>query len=303
MVADLDVAQLRAWPWFARVKPALDARLAAGGSVNPWEAVDLAAVAVWQGGTDASQAVVVARGRFLPSEAERTWIANLAAAPDPPLERSSYHGFSLVSQGDRALALVTARTVVFGARGDVRRVLDIAAGDEVGLRRAGDRTLLQALGRAPEAKLGRPALRLALRPTVPARMRAIATGVPSEIADRVDWVSLALALGDGFDLGLVVGVHDAAAAQNVLDRARLQLDLWRRATTVRLFQLGPLLDAVRMGRKPAEAHFAVRLDGRRFQLIWDRVGALFQVAQPPQPSRPNQRRKAAGKMVVLRHET
>lgn len=281
LVADLDVTQLRAWSDLPRIRPHIDRWIPPAAGVDPLAVVDLLIVGVAQTGTDAGETVALARGRFSIEQIESAWRSSLST--DSSVQRQPYHGYGVLTAEQRALAFVTERTMVMGTPAEVRRVLDLARGDELGFRHPGmagvtspsNALLLHALGRIPEAKSGRPALRMALRLTAPARSRLAAAGVAAELADHLDWIALALALGDGIDVGLVMGMRGAGPAQDLLERARLKLATVKQGKTVRTLGLEALFDAIRFGRKDDEAHFALRLDQRRFDWLWRRVSLLL----------------------------
>ena len=88
----------------------------------------------------------------------------------------------------------------------MRRVCDVAHKDDDGFRTAAlDKRLRDALGRAPTAKLGRPAIMAAIVPTQP--MREQLRAEKWDAAADLDWLALSFAVGDGFDVGIVAGAH------------------------------------------------------------------------------------------------
>ena len=84
---------------------------------------------------------------------------------------------------------------------DVRRVIDLARGEDESLRSsAADRALRDAFApRARRPSSGRPAIIAALRCR---RRRCARSCAPSSCpAADLEWLSVALAVGDGFDVG------------------------------------------------------------------------------------------------------
>src|SRR5207244_858596 len=112
---------------------------------DPLGDLDLAAASLTGAGTDRAELVLIVRGRL-----DEARLRDALAARDGGAAAVEYHGGRLVEGEHEAFALLTARTAAFGSRGEVRRVIDVALGNDEGLRRAAaDRSLLEVLGRAP----------------------------------------------------------------------------------------------------------------------------------------------------------
>ena len=267
-VIDADMAQLRDWPaarriW-TRLSPRVHARLGALG-FDPFDDADFIAIALRGAGTDSAELTVIARGRLDP--------ARLRAAltdAEGPSEEVSYHGTRVVDGARSAVAMLTERTAAFGSRVEVRRAIDVALGNDEGLRRGdADRTVRAAFERSPEAKSGRPAVVAALVPPPALHARLAENHLPVEL---IDWLSVAIAVGDGIDIGVVAAAHSLSAADQLGVRLRLQLDELKSQATVRLLGLGQFVDVVQIGKKKSEVHLAFRLE----QVGFDRLAARLE---------------------------
>jgi hypothetical protein len=303
MVAELDVAQIARWPLgmrFRWLKAALPARhadwLAAliGGELP---GVELAALGVGLVAPEGGEIVAVFQGH--PSaDTERALFMRWSAGALPA--HDDYHGATLVERAGRVYAQLGQAASVFGARNDARRAVDVLHKDEDGLvqaamaRGAGsgtgqgttpgtglgtDRLLVKALLRAPTAKEGRVALRgaLLLSPALVERLTAV--GVQAEMLEPIVWVTVAVALGDGADLGVVAGARNERAAMGLLERTKIALATLKTQPAVQRLGFGPYLDAVRMGRKGVEVHLALRLEARRLVRLIERLEALWALGQ------------------------
>lgn len=191
-----------------------------------------------------------------------------------------------------AAAMLTPRTVVFGSRLSTRQVVDIFRGEEDGVRAQAD--LMNALGRAPRAKTGRPAVLLAslLSPTV--RERLSAGGFP-ELAENGDFLSVALAVGDGIDVGVVVGYRTQAAAQNAVQALKARTAELRRRPALVFIGLASFLEPLQLVAAPKNArraqpelHVAYRLPGDELSQLVQRVARLKQIdlKAPGSPAAP-----------------
>lgn len=272
-VIDIDVAQLRRWPPARRLWRLLsDSAHARAGRLgfDPLDDADLLAVALRGAGTESVELTLIARGRFDPAH------LRAALAQGEGAEEIEYHGSRLVDGARSALAMITERSAVFGSRVEVRRVVDVALGNDEGLRRGdADRTLRDALRRSPEAKDGRPAIIAALLPPPALHARLAENHVPVEL---IDWISVAVAVGDGIDIGVVAAARDPARADQLAARLRLQLDDLKVLPSVRALGLAPFVEVVRIGKKNNEVHLAFRLEQQRFDRLVARLGKMFHFA-------------------------
>jgi hypothetical protein len=270
-VLDLDVAQLRGWPGLARLREDLPEAWTQLGrfGIDPLADLDAMAVGFTGLGGEAASAVVVGRGRIDAARLEA------ALASEGPVERAEYHG-SFVSDGaGRALALVTPRAAAFGSKGDVRRVVDVALGNDEGVRKA-DRAIVGALRRAPGAKRGRPAVLAALLVGDGLRAKLQEAGIAGEL---VESITLAAAVGDGVDIGVVASAHDAKEGQELSKRVQERLEDLRRQPSLRVLGIAPYVDDVKMGIQNEEVHLGFRLGPKRFDDLVARLERLVKLAR------------------------
>lgn len=303
MVAEIDVDQIARWPLSARfqwLKAALPERHAgwlAALASGELPGVELAALGIGLAAPQGGEVVAVFQGA-LSSATERELLMHWAGGAYSG--RDEYHGATLVERAGRVYAQLGQAAAVFGARSDVRRAVDVLHQDEDGLVQAvrvrgkvpggdrgttpetalgntlgTDRLLVKALMRAPTAKAGRLALRgaLLLGPALVERLTAV--GVQAELLESTIWVTVAVALGDGADLGVVAGTRNERAAQDLMERSKVALAVLKAQPAVQRLGLSPYIDAVRMGRKGGEVHFALRLEARRLARLMERLEALW----------------------------
>jgi hypothetical protein len=264
-VLDIDIGQLDGWPTARRLLALMPAegraRIERLGD-DPLAQLEALAVALYKAGTPEAETTVVARGKL-------DW-DKVRASIDGGVE-AEYHG-AIVIDGPTsdAVARVTPSLFAFGSRVSVRRVCDVARHDDEGFRTAGgDQALRAALGHAPTAKLGRPAIMAALVPTPPLREKL--RGERWEWLSDLDWGALSFAVGDGFDVGVV------AAAHGPLEAATLQKTVQRRASelksqaTVRLLGLTPFIEPFVVVAREREVHVAYRLPETRVDQLVTRL--------------------------------
>jgi hypothetical protein len=281
-VLDVDVADLRRLDSAAAILAYLPTR-ALGPLANlvdlPLRDLDALAVGLRSVGTSEHDFVLVARGRI-----ERARVVKTVRALGEVRE-VEYHGVPLVENlgdgpGALAAAQLTPRTVALANRYAVRQVIDIYRGADDGARQQGD--LMAALSRAPRAKVGRPAILLAMLMTPPLRERLRAAELP-ELGADAEMIAVALAVGDGFDLGLVAGYAELGTAKDVaarlLDRAQLLRQRPALAFLGAARYIEPLV-AVGVDKNPAkgrntpELHVAYRLSGDDVHALLDRIHKL-----------------------------
>lgn len=289
-VLDLETATLRTLPSANQ----LQAELPEGAralSPDPLRDLDAVAVAVRGLGTPQVEAVVVARGR--PSWSRLSaWL--LAQQPDA--REVDYHGVPILegAQG-RAAAMLTPRTAVLGGRTAVRQAVDNLRGETRGLR--GQSDLTAALRRAPRAKEGRPAVLAALQPPGPLRERLREADL-GELGADADYVALALAAGDGIDVGVVAGFRELAQARDVAGRIRDRVKALRARAVVKVLGLDAYLEPlVAVGamagprRSDPEVHLAYRLSGEDLTGL---VGKIEQIRALRDAARPGRAAPAPG---------
>lgn len=251
----------------------------------PLRNLDGLAVGFRSAGTRERDVVVVVRGHL---ERERIARGLRALGETRAVE---YHGVPLIemegasSAGDAesdglAAALLTPRTAVLANRLAVRQVIDIYRGVDDGARQQGD--LMAALGRAPRAKVGRPAVLMAALVTPPVRDRLRAADV-SELGADAQYIAAAIAVGDGVDLGVVAAYRELSAAKDVatrlLDRAQ-ELRHRPALTFIGIERyIQPLIaiaaaPAPQKGRHSPELHIAYRLSSDDLNELLSRIGKL-----------------------------
>lgn len=271
-VLDIDVAQLNGWPTARQIlsllPPAGKERLARLG-VDPLADVTALAVGLYHAGAADAETTMVARGSF-------DW-DKLRASVDGG-EESEYHGARLIDGASEAVARVTPSVYAFGSRAAVRRVCDVAQKNDDGLRTATlDKPLRAALGHAPTAKLGRPAIMAALVPT-PALRERLRKQEWASAAD-LDWIALSFAVGDGFDVGIVAGAPGPAEAAALAQAMRSRKQALATQATVRLLGLVPFVNPFIVVAKDDEVHVAYRLAETRVDQLVARLEQMQAVAQ------------------------
>ncbi len=163
---------------------------------------------------------------------------------------------------------------MLGGRIAVRQVIDHWHGDGQGSR--AQVALWQALSRAPRARQGRPAVLMALLPPPPllGKLRE---------ADLVDpgsgfrYLAVALAAGDGIDIGVVAGYGELGQAREAGGRLKERVAALRQRPGLRALHLDRFLEplvvvaALAGPQRQPEVHLAYRLPGDDLS---DLLGAL-----------------------------
>jgi len=271
-VLDVETAQLDSWPTARRLLALMPdegrTRLARLGD-DPLAQIQALAVALFKVGTPEAETTIVARGTL---DWERLR-AQVAGGVDV-----DYHGATVVDGDAEALARITPTVFAFGSRAAVRRVCDVARREDDGLRSAAvDKALREALGHAPTAKLGRPAIMAALVPTQPLREQLRADKWES-LAD-LDWVALSLAVGDGFDVGIVAGTHGPIEAASLQKAMKARAGALKTQATVRLLGLVPFVEPFIVVAKENEVHVAYRLGETRVDQLVTRLEQMQELGK------------------------
>lgn len=288
-LVDIDVTQLRDWAPARRLldllPPAARADLAALG-FDPLDDVDALWIALDRLGTPEQTSTLLLETQ-LP-------VAKLARALGPSPTVTDWRGVAIHEtvpgsiDPDRALARITPKYVCMGSRANVRRVLDLARGEGASLR--DDKRLMHAYGRAPTAKSGRPAIIAGVAFDDPLRERLRKEDLPLGEAEEL---SLAFAIGDGFDLGAIAFFRGPAEAGDALKEAKRRLDSALRSTAVRLLQLRPLLDPIVFVQREYKVHLAYRLAGKPLDRMLTRLESLQPAQPPPDKATPSTQRATA----------
>lgn len=277
-VLDVDVAGLRQLDTAAEILSYLPERALRSLEVAcdlPLRNVDALAVGLGSLGTSQLDSVVVLRGNL-----ERTRVF-AGVRKFGQTREVEYHGLPLIeTEHGYAAAMLTGRTTVLGNRITVRQVIDIFRGEEEGLRRQKD--LMAALDKAPRAKEGRPALRLALLMTAPLRERLRQVGLPEFGADA-DYLAASVAVGDGIDIGVVGGYAQLSAAQDVAHGLIARTQSLRQRPALMFigidrylssFQAVAVPPAPSRGRAGPELHLMYRLPGDDLAEFLSRIEKL-----------------------------
>ena len=251
----------------------------------PLRNLDALVVGLRSMGTDEYDVVVVARGQ-LGRERVLRGVRTIGATREV-----EYHGVPLIESvgdyeatgmvaGGLAAAMLTPRTVVLASRFAVRQVIDIYRGVDDGARQQGD--LMAALGRAPRAKVGRPAVLMTTVLTAPMRDRLRNSQVP-ELGADAEFITAALAVGDGLDLGVVAAYSDLSVAKDVATRLLDRAEALRHRPALTFIGIERYIDplvavavpaAPAKGRRSPEMHLAYRLSSADLNEILSRISKL-----------------------------
>lgn len=297
-VIDVDVAALRAWPPMQALLSLIPARLLSSLSSlagNPLQDVDALCVGATGLGSGAVESTLLVSGR-LPKD--KLW-QDLARREGS--REVTYHGMPLVEAGDRSLVQLSDRTWVLGSRLQVRQTIDIFRGVDPGLRKQS--SLMNALAMAPTGKQGRPPVLAAVLLGSDLRRRAHEAGV-LRVFDEAQSIALAVAVGDGIDVGVVVSYPFVQMAAEALSQVRAHAAELGSRSLVKLLHLdrfvSPLVSvAVPQSKKrlTPELHLAYRLPGYELDDLLRRVSQLMSLLQgresgkegeraSPQPAEP-----------------
>ena len=152
-------------------------------------------------------------------------------------------------------------------------MVDIFRGEE-GLRSQTE--LMNALA-AHARQDGRPAVLLAALMPQPMRDQLRLQGLP-ELADNADFFSAALAVGDGLDLGVVVGYRTMPAASEAVRSLQQRTQELRRRPALVFIGLANFLEPLQLVAAPRNArrnqpelHVAYRLPGDELAQLLSRV--------------------------------
>ena len=264
LVLDVDVQQLRAWDAMSRVlglmPPAAQARLARLGA--HWENdIDGLVLASWRGerGTDS---VLIMRGDIDDE--------HMAVFIDGTPRRTSLSGKTMYETATESVLRLSPRVIVVASPVDVRRVADVVKGDLPDVRVASaDKLLRAALDRAPTAKSGRSAVIGAAigGPLLAERMRG--AGLPEH---PPQWATFALAVGDGLDAVLGLGLATASDAQGLRENLDKALQDLRNRPLIRILHLEDVFDFA-LKVKDKELRIAYRVSSTQLDAFLGRMDA------------------------------
>ncbi len=239
------------------------------------------------------EATVLVRGNLQPKRLRELLLPRDGSTAAMPLREVEYHGIPLSeNEAGQAVAMLTSRCAAYGNRVTVRQIIDIFRGVEEGARSQAD--LMAALQKAPRAKVGRPAVLLTVLPGKSMRDRLQQLDVP-ELGADAGYLSVALAVGDGLDLGIVAGYPELQVAEDVVARLKARVQALQQRPALRFLGVHRFIEplvAVAVGpsatRKTPEVHLAYRLPGDELTQLLERLQRLAQLTGLknllPQPS-------------------
>ena len=138
----------------------------------------------------------------------------MAADAEPaPSREVTYHGMPIAEVADESLAQLTPQTVVLGSRLQVRQTIDIFGASIMG--RANSRRLWQRLRWHRREKSWTTTCVDGDFAVVGSASKAHNAGL-LRILDDAQAVAVAMAIGDGFDIGIVASYPDVTMAQSAL---------------------------------------------------------------------------------------
>ncbi len=283
-VFDVDVEQLKDWPNCKRILALLpeagQARLHQLG-FDPLEDVEAVLGAVQKFGLSDSSSIVLVRGALDLDQLKKT-LGVQTTEVDYRGARIVESGLGDDSKGNPdapAIGRVGPRLTVFGSRVDVRRTLDVVQKESEGIRSAVmARALIHAYSRAPTAKSGRPAVVAGVVPSAEFRERLRGEGF--SLADA-DWVTLAFAVGDGFDIGLIVGTGTEGGALDLMRAWNKSVHDFKERPMIRLTGLASYLDPLVIVTSGREVHVAFRMEGARLESLLGRVDTFLREKGAP----------------------
>ena len=141
---------------------------------------------------------------------------------------------------------------------------------------------MAALGRAPRAKVGRPAVLMTTLLTAPMRERLRSSQLP-ELGADAEFITAALAVGDGLDLGVVAAYPELVIAQDVATRFLERAEALRHRPALTFIGIERYIDpfvaiavpaAPAKGRRSPELHLAYRLSSADLNELLSRISKL-----------------------------
>jgi len=292
VVVDIEVGPLRAWlpsrqllellPESARAKLSDVAK-------DPLSDVDALCLGLRGLGTDGLEATLLVRGRLLRSKLWQSVVS------EPNSREVTYHGMPIAEVEQRSVAQLNDQTVVIGSRLQVRQTIDIFRGVDHGVRK--QPALVSALAMAPGARQGRPPILAAVLLSPELHKRAHDAGV-LRVLDEAQSLAVAIAVGDGFDIGVVASYPVLSGAVDAVSQLKAQAAELAGRPLTKLLNLdrfvSPLVAvAVPQSAKRAtpELHLAYRLPGDDLAELLRRVTELrkyFPSAAPKADAAPSQ---------------
>jgi hypothetical protein len=255
---DVDLTQLQEWPsgsalWQRAPEELRDAWGFLGAGVAR---VDRALIALGGLSTGNATRLVVITGR-VDVEALRK--------EDLSITEAEHRGVRVFEGKDRALAQLGDDRWVSGDPVDVRRAIDVQSGQQEGaIGAVQDRRVVDALGRAPRAKVGRPAIVASVYIDSALRRRL---DRELSLKTEADWVAVSFAVGDGFDVGLVAGFAQASETERARDYVKGKIARWSNSPALRMLGVDRFLDPIVVVARALELHGAWRLSAARVEAL------------------------------------
>jgi hypothetical protein len=282
LILDIDVTQLKGWSparrFLTLLPPATQERIAHLG-FDPLDDVEQLWAAVTQLGTPEAHATLILKGALDPARVR----AGLGAPGE--VKDTDWHGTQLSEGPAGAFARLTPKLFVTGSATDVRRAIDLRAGDGDSVRTSSsDRLLRAAFVRAPTAKLGRPAVMAAVIPPPALREDLKKQQLPGS---QFDWLAASLAVGDGFDVGAIASVKGPLEAQQLVGEANTRKAEFANSFTVRLLGLKPYIDPIQVKAKESEVHFGYWLAAPQVEALLSRLESMQSVTRQKSGAKPS----------------
>ena len=267
-VADVDLAAMRASPW-TRALTQTDLSGQREHSLrsfgyDPFTDGDrLLVVAVEAGG--APHNLTVLRGRFDPGR-----IAAAFTAANEHVTSTRWRDSPVWDTGERAVALVTPRTVVSGSSADVRAAIDAAWGIVPDARSGPLGELRRAMGADRDA----PAAFVAVNLTEALRARAAGfVALPAGLQRFGARVNLGEDLTLDFT-GVADNAADAAATARAVTNAARD---YAEGTMIRLLGLAPILRSLAVGAEGTRLHGHVSVPVEQRERLAEKLLAVLQM--------------------------
>jgi hypothetical protein len=265
-IFDVDVEQLRDWPETRRVLGFLPEEQRTF-HLSAMEDVDALWAALYHVGSKEMTGTIVLRGR-IDLEKIKTFFG-------ATVQESDWHGVVVAEANGMAAAKLTGSLMAVGGPVEVRRAVDLSRGEGESVR-ARDKDLMSALSRAPTAKIGRPAVMAGTRPPDALRQEMRKADLPGS---ELIWIAVSLAVGDGFDIGVIAGAPSIKEAFDLAESGRNRVRDFASKGAVRALGLKPFLDPIILKARDLELHVAYRLPGYRVAQMFDRLESLSQMAK------------------------
>jgi hypothetical protein len=206
--------------------------------------------------------------------------ASTAAVPHGPASTAAVpHRYA---EGPRrAVAELFGGMRVVGAPSEVRATMAIVDGNSRVVTPTSK--LFDALGRAPTAKVGRPAVMMGLVVSPRFEEELVRLGLPLR---GVDWLALSFAVDGGFDLGGTLACPNPEEALGLVRRAAQRIEAFRESPELRLVGLASLFDPLVLRPRGSEVSVAYRVEARLLSRLLRRLDEGRRLLQRPDAPAP-----------------